>query len=69
MGFGRGYRHMFWANGLPGWTRFGRYPASYYKADPETEKQGLKDEADALQAELDMIKKRLSKLETGETTK
>ena len=70
-GGGRGWRHMFYATGLPGWARFGGYaapygsPAPYPPPDPEAEKQALKSQADALQSELDLIKKRLSEIETG----
>ena len=73
-GGGRGWRHMFYATGLPGWMRFGGYAAPYgyrvpyQKPDPEMEKQELKDEAEALQSELDFIKKRLSEIETGTST-
>jgi hypothetical protein len=70
-GGGRGWRHMFYATGLPGWARFGGYAAPhgyfapYQKPDPEMEKQALKNQADALQSELDFIKNRLSEIETG----
>jgi hypothetical protein len=62
---------MFFATGLPGWARFGGYPAPYGSPapypppDPEAEKQALNSQADALQSELDFIKKRLSEIETG----
>lgn len=70
-GGGRGWRHMFYATGLPGRMRFGRPAAPYgnvapYPApDRETERQSLRSEAEFLQSELDMIKKRLSELETA----
>lgn len=70
-GGGRGWRNMFYATGQPGWMRFGGYPVfygyptPYQKPDPELEKQMLKDQAEALQSELDFIKKRLSEVETG----
>jgi hypothetical protein len=56
---------MFYATGLPGWARFGGYAAPPPMPDPEVEKQALKSQADALQSELDFIKKRLSEIETG----
>jgi len=62
---GRGWRHMFYATGLPGWMRFGRYAAP--KPDPEMEKQALKNQAEVLQSELDFIKKRLGEIESGTT--
>jgi len=72
-GGGRGWRNMFYATGLPGWMRFGGYaapygnPAPYQKPDPEIEKQALKNQAEALQSELDFIKKRLGEIETRTT--
>jgi hypothetical protein len=63
-GGGRGWRHMFYATGRPGWMRFGGYAAPYYKPDPNLEKQALKDETEALQSELDSIKKRLDEIES-----
>jgi hypothetical protein len=59
-GGGCGWRHWFHATGLPGWMRF----AGYAAPDPEMEKQALKNQADALQSELDLIKKRLGEIET-----
>jgi hypothetical protein len=60
---------MFYATGQPGWMRFGGYPAPYgypmpfFRPDPDMEKQSLKNQAEILQAELDLIKKRLGELE------
>lgn len=73
-GGGRGWRHWYYATGLPGWTRFGAfsspygYPSPYNDYSPETEKQMLKNQAEALQAEMDDIKKRLEELESGTKT-
>jgi len=53
---GRGWRNMFFATGLPGWARFGG-------------KQALKTRAEALQSELDFIKKRLEDIEEGKEPK
>jgi hypothetical protein len=70
-GSGRGWRNRFFATGFPGWLSFGRYTppygyrAPYQKADPELEKRELKSQADALESELQFIKKRLSDLETA----
>ncbi|HOJ59432.1 MAG TPA: DUF5320 domain-containing protein [bacterium] len=69
-GGGRGWRHMYYATGLPGWMRFGGYaapygfPIPYPQPDPDREKQALKNQAAALQSQLDLIKKRLGELET-----
>ena len=64
-GGGRGWRNMFNATGLPGWMRFGGYATPFQKPDPEMEKRALKNQADALQSELDVIKKRLGEIESG----
>jgi hypothetical protein len=69
-GRGRGWRHMFYATGLPGRIRFAAYdapygyPAPYQKPDPEIEKQALKNQAEALQSDLDFIRKRLAEIES-----
>lgn len=74
-GGGRGRRNMFYATGLPGWMRFGGYAAPYgypmlnQKPDPNMEKQALKQQAEALQSELDFIKKRLNDIETETATR
>jgi hypothetical protein len=70
-GGGRGRRNCFYATGLPGWARFGGYgyagfPAPAMRPEPEMEKQALKAQADALEAELEMIKQRLSAIEETE---
>lgn len=59
---GYGRRNRFWGVGMPG-TRFGGYAAPYRASDPELEKQALKNQAEALQSELDLIRKRLSEIE------
>ena len=67
-GRGRGYRHGYWATGLPGWMRsgpvgpWGYLPASPYTKEQETEL--LKDQAAALKDELDAIESRLRDLES-----
>ncbi len=65
MGYGCGRRNRFYATGQPGWMRFGGYAAPYQNPDPGTERQSLKNQADALQPELNAIRKRLSEIETG----
>jgi hypothetical protein len=68
-GGGRGWRNMYCATGLPGWARPGAcgvpyvHPAPYGEPTPDIQKQSLKDQADVLQAELDLVKKRLADLE------
>jgi hypothetical protein len=67
-GGGRGWRNMFYATGLPGWMRFGGYPALNPELNPEMEKQALKKQAEALQADLDFIKKHLGEIESKTAT-
>ena len=63
-GGGRGYRHMFYATGLPGWLRSGGWGgrASYAAAMPTAERDYLKGVAESLQGQLDEVKKRLDDL-------
>ncbi|MFH1680266.1 MAG: DUF5320 domain-containing protein [Candidatus Eisenbacteria bacterium] len=69
-GGGRGWRHGFFATGLPGWMRHGwyaapvGYPGQHPNPDPKMEKQALASHADALQSELELVRKRLSEIET-----
>ncbi|MBN2369574.1 MAG: DUF5320 domain-containing protein [Vicinamibacteria bacterium] len=65
-GGGRGWRYGYYATGAPGWMRFGGYPLPYPKLEPDQEKQALRSEAESLQAELELVKKRLSEIETGD---
>jgi hypothetical protein len=67
-GGGRGWRNRFYATGLPGWARAGD-AAPYRKPDVEAEKHALKSRADALESELDSIRKRLNEIEPGAGTK
>lgn len=77
MGFGRGrgfwrrpfggrfgWRNRFFATGMPAWMPRG----PYLEPEPEAEKQGLKQQAEALEAELDMVRKRLDALESENTS-
>jgi hypothetical protein len=54
---------MFHATGLPGWARFGGYGAPDQNPDPEMEQQLLKRQAEGLQSELEMVRKRLAEVE------
>jgi hypothetical protein len=60
---------MFQAGGIPGRMRYGA-PLGYPGPTPDydTEKQMLKNQADALKSEMDAIKKRLGELESGAPT-
>jgi len=57
-GGGHGWRHMFYATGLPGWQRFGYTPPT-----PQQETDTLKAQADWLKQQLDAINKRIADLE------
>lgn len=67
-GGGRGRRHWFHATGLPFWARLAGQ-AMPQQPDRELERQALKGRADALQSELDSIKKRISEIETTSEVK
>jgi len=58
-GGGRGYRHMFYATGLPYWARVAG-PAPY---EPESELQILKDQSDYFKNMLKNIQDRMDELE------
>ena len=59
-GGGRGWRHMYYATGLPGWMRLG-VPQAVALA-PEVEKEMLEKQAEALQAQVDGMRKRIEEL-------
>ena len=64
-GGGRGWRHSFWATGLPGWSRGVRGPMAYGATDvpaPEQEAEYLNSHAKWLENELKAIRKRLDEL-------
>lgn len=66
-GRGRGWRHMYYATGLPGWARGGVWPAVPPAVapgfDPSQEAEFLKQHASFLEQELTEVKKRLAQLE------
>lgn len=70
-GRGRGWRHWYWATGLPRWMRFGSmgtwgHPGGYPWAphySREDEMAFLRDQASALREDLEAIEKRLKALE------
>ena len=64
-GGGRGWRNDYYATGLPGWIRFGRFTNPYLKPDQKMERQALKNEAETLESELSSIRKRLEEIESG----
>ena len=67
-GGGRGWRHWYFATGLPGWARVGYPPAwaagvSPWSPTPEQEKAFLRSQAENLKAALADVEKRLADLE------
>jgi len=78
-GRGRGFRHWYWATGLPGWAREGYgYPAFGGQIEPylypygteitpKQEADILKNEAEALKEQLEDIQNRIETLEKAQT--
>jgi len=66
-GGGRGWRHWYYATGLPGWLRFGHPPVwGALQTQPLTrgrETAFLKAQAEQLRQQLDDISKRIEELE------
>lgn len=65
---GRGNRNRFYAAGIPGRMSSNEYAAPHQKLNSGMEKQALRDQASALQSELDFIKKRLEEIESNAGT-
>jgi hypothetical protein len=60
---GRGWRHMYYATGLPGWARWGSFPLVPPAAPTaEEEVAVLKRQAEALKAEMEAINQRIETL-------
>ncbi len=65
---GHGYRHMYYATGLPGWMRpswlggWADVPPAPYSPQPEVEEGFLRRLAEWLRSELDRIERRLDEL-------
>jgi len=73
-GGGRGFRHWYWATGLPGWMRagygfpgfgWGGYP---YAPEPtaQEERKLLQEEAEFLKKQLEEVQRRLTVLEKAQ---
>lgn len=57
---GRGWRHWFFATGLPGFMRGGR--GAWFAQGAQSGRAALEDRAQALQQELDATRQQLSEL-------
>jgi hypothetical protein len=80
-GGGRGWRHWFWATGVPGWLRAGYgypvgplagQPNASYPPQPVTAEQEiefLKNQAEYLKDALDGITKRIEEIESKQDGK
>ena len=70
-GFGRGYRHMYWATGLPGWVGSGGYgPAdipAFRAPTPQQEAEALKNQVQYLQDSMNALNERIRELENTQT--
>ena len=62
-GAGRGWRHWYYATGVPGWARFGYAHIPFNAPD---EKEFLKGQANLLKEELKNIETRLEELENSQ---
>lgn len=63
-GGGRGWRHWFYATGLPRWARAGWVPPA---PAPEQEAGFLKSQADNLRKAAESIERRLEELSRGDS--
>lgn len=68
-GRGRGSRYGYYATGLPGWARWGWWPAYAPPGVPTMpqETEALKAQATYMEKALDEIRKRIAELETAES--
>jgi hypothetical protein len=66
-GGGRGWRHWYYATGVPGWMRYGAQPWEPDVAAPQqaagSEREALKAELDGLQERLNAIRGQIDKLD------
>ncbi len=73
-GGGRGWRHWYYATGLPNWIRagtgypaFGIWPMPYdYEPTPKEEMAMLKEQSEILKKQLEEIQNRISILEKAQ---
>ena len=62
-GGGRGFRHRFFATGLPGWMRAGYPNAAFPNAAPFGATWSAKEEKDLLSRQATLLKEQLADLE------
>jgi|GEM_PF-2394006 len=70
-GFGRGafgWRNRFWATGAPGWARGGGAWGGGW-AGPDAERQWLASQTQALEEELEQLRRRLADVEARDQTR
>jgi hypothetical protein len=65
-GFGRGWRHRYYATGIPGWMAGGYPDYGPPSMEPENELKALEEEAAFLERNLDEVKRRLEELKKQE---
>ncbi len=64
-GSGRGYRHWYWATGLPGWVRAGMgYPAFGLRPAPYPYEPSPKEEMEILERQSEILKKQIEEIQT-----
>ncbi len=66
---GRGWRHRYYATGVPGWASWGWWPA-YGAAPfptPAVEGEALKAQAAYMEKALEELRRRISELETAKS--
>ncbi|MFZ6017801.1 MAG: DUF5320 domain-containing protein [Nitrospirota bacterium] len=64
-GRGRGWRHWYWATGIPGWAGYD-YPLYAPEFTAKDEMNILQDQADFLKKQLEDIQNRISTLEKAQ---
>lgn len=67
---GHGRRNMYYATGLPGWMRYGSFapvPPAYAprSTSPEDELRMLREQADALRGQMEIVSARIEELESS----
>ncbi|MBN1776856.1 MAG: DUF5320 domain-containing protein [Clostridiales bacterium] len=62
-GRGRGFRRMYYSTGMPGWARYGAPVAPLAGAAAFDEKAFLRNQTEALEAQLQQLKQRMTELD------